>query len=150
MINVKESVNDRVINAIFFLISSKKDINKGKLAEEFYISRPKFSEILSKRMNAGVDIMFHLVKKFDFNAEWLLTGEGTMLRHQRLEPVSPPPSSNEATSIYKELYREEKRNNELLNKQLGELENIIKTLQTTVPHKESIHSLVKYRTTAEV
>lgn len=76
----KDIVNQRFINCINFLIESKKVPSKSFLAKTFNISNPKFSEILNNRMNVGVDILMILVSEFNISSEWLLTGQGEMLK----------------------------------------------------------------------
>ena len=83
----KDIVNQRFINCINFLIESKKVPSKSFLAKTFNISNPKFSEILNNRMNVGVDILMILVSEFNISSEWLLTGQGEMLKNA---PTSEP------------------------------------------------------------
>lgn len=88
----KDIVNQRFINCINFLIESKKVPSKSFLAKTFNISNPKFSEILNNRMNVGVDILMILVSEFNISSEWLLTGQGEMLKNAPAPEPAPQES----------------------------------------------------------
>lgn len=72
-------INKRVLTALNYIIE-KHNVTKSALAEVLDIKPAKFSEILNERMNAGVDIMATICITYNISAEWLLTGEGEMLR----------------------------------------------------------------------
>lgn len=70
------------------------------------------------------------------NIDWLLTGEGSMLRsEQHQEPTQPMPtaqtdtSSNDATVYYK-MYKEEKAENKALIEEIGGLKERIRQLES--------------------
>ena len=75
----KVLINKRVLTALNYIIE-KHNVTKSALAEVLDIKPAKFSEILNERMNAGVDIMATICITYNISAEWLLTGEGEMLR----------------------------------------------------------------------
>jgi len=83
----KALINKRVLEAINYVITQFK-ITKTALADVFDVKPAKFSEILKERMNAGVDIMAVLCDTYNISAEWLLTGEGSMLK------TTPPPETS--------------------------------------------------------
>lgn len=81
----KISINKRFINAVDYLISKKKVLNKSEISEKLNISKSKFSEILNERMGIGVDLLAVFCEKFDVNSNWLLTGNGSMLKSDEKE-----------------------------------------------------------------
>lgn len=97
---VKNIVNQRFIDCVNFLIKTKKVPSKSFLAEKFSISNSKFSEILNKRMNVGIDLLIVLASDFNISSDWLLLGKGEMLKTNIVE------DSNNDCSHYKELAEE--------------------------------------------
>ena len=92
-------INQRVISAINFLIDNEKVVDKSELCNIFSIKPSKFSEIMSQRMSAGMDIIQNLCNKFNISAEWLLTGKGEMLKTDEPENIALPVSQNEPKAI---------------------------------------------------
>lgn len=70
-------MNERALSAILNVIEDK-DFTKSKFAEIAGISKAKFSEILNRRMKAGLDLYSLLVSEFNVSASWLLAGVGSM------------------------------------------------------------------------
>ena len=77
----KIEINNRVIEAIYYVLNCSDSLSKTELAKEFGIKASKFSEILNKRMMAGTDVMSLLVKKYNISPNWLLNGDGPMLNY---------------------------------------------------------------------
>ena len=73
------NVNDRVIEAINFLLKRRPDLQKTTLAELSGITKTSFSHIINKRTNANVEMMASLCLHFNISADWLLTGRGSMI-----------------------------------------------------------------------
>ena len=73
-------VNERIIEAINYVLTSNRCLNKASLAELFGIKPAKFSEILNKRMAAGMDIIQKLCADYDISPNWIITGQGEMLK----------------------------------------------------------------------
>lgn len=80
MKNFEVVVNERVIEAINYILKINPNLNKALLAESIGIKPAKFSEILNKRMTAGMDIIQKLCSDYAISANWLITGEGEMCR----------------------------------------------------------------------
>lgn len=76
----KEEINTRFVEAINSLLSSDKELSKTEIACTLGIKATKFSEILNFRMNIGTDLAATLCHEYGINPDWLLTGEGSMLR----------------------------------------------------------------------
>jgi len=80
MKNFEIIVNERVIEAINYILKTNTSLNKALLAESIGIKPAKFSEILNKRMAAGMDIIQKLCSDYAISANWLITGKGEMCR----------------------------------------------------------------------
>ena len=76
----KIDINNRTIRAIEYILDSRPDLSKSALADELGVKPSKFSEILNKRMMAGTEIMSQLVYSYNISSDWLLTGDGEMLK----------------------------------------------------------------------
>ena len=85
----KVDINGRFIAAIDSLLKDK-GLTKTKVAESLGIKPAKFSEILNNRMNAGVDTIAELCEQYSFSAEWILTGQGDMLKSGQIKGRSKP------------------------------------------------------------
>lgn len=78
----KTAINERIIKAIYALLSENSGLTKAALAGDLGIKPSKFSEILNYRMKAGSDVMSNLCTKYKISAEWLLTGSGIMTKSE--------------------------------------------------------------------
>lgn len=96
------AINERVIEAINAILSSGLALNKADLAEKFGIKPAKFSEILNKRMKAGMDIIQNLCIDYEISADWLITGEGSMYRSPAVMNEAPPPDRDEVVRLLRE------------------------------------------------
>ena len=83
----KIEINDRIIEAINYVLNCSESLSKTELAKVFGFKASKFSEILNKRLMAGTDVMSLLVKNFNISPNWLLTGEGSMLNEGSIRPA---------------------------------------------------------------
>ena len=102
MKNFEIAINERVIEAINAILSSGLALNKADLAEKFGIKPAKFSEILNKRMKAGMDIIQNLCIDYEISADWLITGEGSMYRSPGVMNEAPPPDRDEVVRLLRE------------------------------------------------
>lgn len=102
MKNFEIAINERVIEAINFILSSKIEPNKAELAEKLGVKPAKFSEILNKRMKAGMDIIQKLCIDYEISADWLITGEGSMYRSPGVMNEAPPLDRDEVVRLLRE------------------------------------------------
>lgn len=58
----------------------KAGIKQQAVADAIGVKKSFISELLSEKRNVGYETAVKLSKAYGFNLEWLLTGEGTMLR----------------------------------------------------------------------
>ena len=89
----KQGVNRQFIKAVESLLASEMVKNKRELAEKIGMTQSKLSEILNERMNVGVDALSVLVTDYKVSADWLLTGNGAMMRAE--SPIPPPVKTEE-------------------------------------------------------
>ena len=135
----KYIVNQRFINCINFLIESKKVPSKSFLAKTFNISNPKFSEILNNIINVGVDILMILVSEFNISSEWLLTGQGEMLKNIPAPEPAPQEShagADELVTLLRDKIALLEKNNTLLEKNNALLEDKIEDLKRRLEFAE--------------
>lgn len=85
----KSEINRRFIEAINSLLQDK-GLTKSGIAQSLGIKPAKFSEILNNRMNVGTDTLALLCDLYSFNANWLLLGEGGMLKPGQLKGRTKP------------------------------------------------------------
>ena len=81
-------VTNRVLTAVEWLIENEKVQDKKALASELSVSTSMMTEMAKGRSNVGVVLLQNIVLKFGISAEWLLTGEGSMLKAEA--PPEPP------------------------------------------------------------
>ena len=79
----KEEINSRFLQVINTLLERNIAPSKGDIANTLGIKPAKFSEILNKRMNIGVDIAALTCIHYNISADWLLTGRGEMLQYMQ-------------------------------------------------------------------
>ncbi len=105
----KESINKRFIESVQYILQWEK---KGKMADSFQISSSKFSEILSERMKAGVELYSIIVSNYNINAEWLLTGNGSMIKEAKPFEVE----QNDIKEMITMMEKLNKKQNEVIEK----------------------------------
>lgn len=88
MKNFEIIINQRVVDAINFILASNNGLTKAFLAEKLGVKPAKFSEILSKRMAAGMDVIQNLCIDYRISADWLITGEGAMTKNDFATDIS--------------------------------------------------------------
>ena len=112
------AINDRVIEAINYILSSKTEPNKAKLADNMGVKPAKFSEILNGRMKAGMDIIQKLCIDYKVSADWLITGDGSMFRTPAVMDEAPPPGRDEVVRLLREKVADQQRIIDLLDEKL--------------------------------
>lgn len=72
----KEEINNRFIRATDAILMNKLISSKVGLAESLHVKPAKFSEILNRRMKAGVDMIAIMCDFYKVSPDWLLMGRG--------------------------------------------------------------------------
>lgn len=89
---MKDAINERFKISVEYLISEKIAKNKSEIATAMGIKPNTFSEILNKRMSIGIQMIEPFCVKFGISVDWLITGNGPMLRSNI--PVAHPSTSS--------------------------------------------------------
>lgn len=121
MKNFEIAINERVIEAINAILSSGLALNKADLAEKFGIKPAKFSEILNKRMKAGMDIIQNLCIDYEISADWLITGEGSMYRSPAVMNEAPPPDRDKYVQLLESKIEDQQKIIDLLEEKVDAL-----------------------------
>lgn len=121
----KELINQRFIESVNFLISSKIAKNKAEIADKLKIARSKISEILNGRMSIGIDDLANYIIIYNLNSEWFFTGKGEI----RNENTFKNPENNNEILLKDELIKSLKSNNEILLRYNKRLEEDIEELK---------------------
>ena len=78
---------DRFIYLVEYIFDNKLVKNKKELAGILNITPQKLFNILAGRMRPNAILYDALVQNFPINPEWLLTGQGEMLRTEAAEGI---------------------------------------------------------------
>lgn len=136
----KKENNTKTIHRLSEYIT-KFDISFNKLSLELGLSNSYFSKMVKNGGSIGSDIIENILRIHpDINANWLLTGEGSMLRDNKIpeesKRSSTPISPTEESIIYR-MYKEKDEENKVLIRENGRLEERIRQLESQ--NKESEH-----------
>lgn len=132
----KEEINKRFVEAVNYLLSNNIVTGKGLISESLSIKASKFSEILNYRMNVGTDLAAMISDLYNIDANWLLTGRGSMLKSDTTPLMgervpTPTPEPMEESLLYT-MYKEEKAENKELIEQIGALKQTIRQLEERI------------------
>lgn len=103
-------VTMRFSNTVSWLISNKKAQDKKEIAAILGISTSLMTEISKERSNVGVVPLQNIVTKYGISGDWLLTGEGAMLKSETSSMASdetPDESPNAALNTLKGIIKEQ-------------------------------------------
>jgi hypothetical protein len=113
----------RFLETYEYLKKIKKVSNPSTFAEKIAVSTSLITEICKKRTNAGITPIQNLVQQFsDIDANWLLTGRGSMLKNQT--------SESEINLNYKELAEARLELIELKNEKIATLTKEVRALKS--------------------
>lgn len=87
----KNEVSARFIEAYEKLLKDKKVSDKRSFAAILGISASMVTEISKGRSSVGVSAIQNIVIQFGISAEWLLTGNGTMIKTKCTMGDTTPP-----------------------------------------------------------
>jgi hypothetical protein len=118
------SVTIRFLETYEYLKKIKIVKNPTTFAEKINVSTSLITEICKKRTNAGITPIQNLVQQFnDIDANWLLTGRGSMLKGQN--------PGSESNLNYKELAEARLELIELKNEKIATLIKEVRELKST-------------------
>ncbi|SHF80412.1 hypothetical protein [Flavobacterium defluvii] len=79
-------ITTRFLDTYKYLLAEKIIENPKNFANELNVSTSLITEICKKRTNAGITPIQNLLKRYnEIDANWLLTGEGSMLKANNTE-----------------------------------------------------------------
>ena len=75
-------ITTRFLNTVSWLIKNKIVQDKKAFAQNVCISTSMMTEITKGRSNVGVIPLQNIVIKYGVSGDWLLTGEGSMIKEE--------------------------------------------------------------------
>lgn len=87
-------LSKRFLEVLEYLIKEKKVADNKSFASQISVSTSMITEISKGRSNVGLTAIQNIVLRFPISADWLLTGEGPMLRTDGEPTMSPTPSTD--------------------------------------------------------
>lgn len=91
-------ITARFLDTVSWLIQEKRVQDKKEIAEKLGVSTSLMTEITKGRSNVGVIPLQNIVIQYGISAEWLLTGEGSMLKSEDISSTDKQPHKTQSTS----------------------------------------------------
>jgi transcriptional regulator with XRE-family HTH domain len=86
-------INSRFLNTYNFLLNSRLVTNKADFAKKLGISNSMITDISKNRTKPGLSVLRNIVLNFpEINIEWLIAGEGEMLKKDVKSASTPVPN----------------------------------------------------------
>ena len=122
------------MNENFFLrlkqIIDFHGLSNNRFAEKIGVSSAQMSHMLNGK-NFGISNLLNIISAFpDINGDWLLSGEGEMLK----QPIVAKQSESAIIEHLKEQLKEMKDENKALNREIGKLELELKQIKNKLPY----------------
>lgn len=121
-----------IIERIYQLIDYKKD-SVYKISKEIGVSNGYFSKTKAKNGSVGGDIIEKIVNYYtDVNVEWLITGEGPMLKQEQKSQTNTPDDKylkllEEHNKTLKEQLKDKEEKEALYKERIQELQQRMQT-----------------------
>ena len=121
-----------IIERIYQLIDYKKD-SVYKISKEIGVSNGYFSKTKAKNGSVGGDIIEKIVNYYtDVNVEWLITGEGPMLKQEQKSQTNTPDDKylkllEEHNKTLKEQLKDKEEKEALSKEKIQELQQRMQT-----------------------
>ena len=121
-----------IIERIYQLIDYKKD-SVYKISKEIGVSNGYFSKTKAKNGSVGGDIIDKIVNYYtDVNVEWLITGEGPMLKQEQKSQTNTPDDKylkllEEHNKTLKEQLKDKEEKEALYKEKIQELQQRMQT-----------------------
>lgn len=121
-----------IIERIYQLIDYKKD-SVYKISKEIGVSNGYFSKTKAKNGSVGGDIIEKIVNYYtDVNVEWLITGEGPMLKQEQKSQTNTPDDKylkllEEHNKTLKEQLKDKEEKEALYRERIQELQQRMQT-----------------------
>lgn len=118
--NTKEifSINKRIIESL-----ENMGVSRYRFAKETGVSETVLLNIYKGKNRPKVDLIQKVLKFNEaINAEWLILGQGPMLKQQGVLNEPPTTYGKENTSLYKELFEQKEQELREAYKEIGKLQ----------------------------
>lgn len=125
-------LSSRFIEVVQYLTENRIVSGNKDFASKIGVSNSMITEIFKGRSNVGVSAIQNTVLLFSIDANWLITGRGSMLGSlQSNEPIIDNTSkqSVEESMLYK-MYQQEKAEKEAKIEEIGALKERIRQLES--------------------
>lgn len=122
-------LSTRFKQAYDYLLSSSLVAGNKDFATKIGVSTSMITEIFKGRSNVGTTALQNIVSVFDIDANWLLTGVGSMTVANQAIQIAD--QSAEAT-VYYNMYKEERAKSDAQAEEIGSLKHQIKTLEEKI------------------
>lgn len=111
---------------------SEKGIKQVEVADKLGVKKSFISELLAGKRTLGHETAVKLNKVYGFDLNWLLTGEGEMLKGQAEAGEKPAGSLDQVLEQYQQVLSEMlelRKNNADLTKEVGQIRELQKRLE---------------------
>lgn len=111
---------------------SEKGIKQVEIADKLGVKKSFVSELLAGKRTLGHETAVKLNKVYGFDLNWLLTGEGEMLKGQAEAGEKPAGGLDQVLEQYQQVLSEMlelRKNNADLTKEVGQIRELQKRLE---------------------
>lgn len=121
-------LSTRFKQAYDYLLSNGFITGNKDFAAKIGVSTSMITEIFKGRSNVGTTALQNIVYVFNIDANWLFTGLGTMvINDEAVQPVDLTESS-----VYYNMYKEERAKSDAQAEQIGALKQTIRQLEEKI------------------
>ncbi len=104
------------------LIMKSRNISAAQFADEIGVQRSSVSHILTGRNNPSLDIILKILQRFpEINSEWILTGNGAMIKSEIGKSYLP--AQNAIISTEKKIEQNNENLGDLFAQPFSQIEN---------------------------
>lgn len=134
---MENTINQRLKELIKFLIDNKKVYNQKDFGDKIGKSKTQLSEMLKGTLVISERTVHAIVSAFpELNTEWLLTGEGEMLKKEK---KSFPKKEEEMVTMSREVFEQIARLTETVLSQQRTIEELV-AKRGSAAHMDNVHS----------
>ncbi len=133
---MEDAINQRLKELIKFLIANKKVYNQKDFGDKIGKSKTQLSEMLKGTLVISERTVHAIVSAFpELNTEWLLTGEGEMLKKEK----KSSPKKEEMVTMSREVFEQIARLTETVLSQQRTIEELV-AKRGSAAHMDNVRS----------
>jgi len=136
----KNSVNQRFIDCVNYLVNSRIVKYRADIQRELNIKASRFSEIMNGRMNVAIDVIAEFCKKYGISVTYIVLGDGDMVidDNSYLSKLQAQPIQYNSEENLTNKYLNDKNEHfiENLNTMLADKNKIIQLQDERISHLE--------------